>query len=127
MALLKTVELGGVTLNKIYRVDSCFPFRNLAKMELVYWYISNADLAANNYPQPVNGVHVGFDGAEQYTAVDIAEQLDAEGNVSAPAITAYTDYFSNAVLIADGNSPFKNAYEYVKTLPEFAGATGVDV
>ncbi len=127
MALLKTVELGGKTLNRVYRVDSCFPFRNMAKMEFVFWYISDEDLAANNYPQPVNGVHVDFDGAEQYVAIDVEEQIDNEGNVVSPAKTSYTDYFSNSVLIAEDNSPFKNAYEYAKTLPEFAGAQDVDL
>jgi hypothetical protein len=114
MALQKIVNWCVTPL--YYKVHNVPLFRDKAQIEVVYWH-SKADHDAG----------MPFVGAEQYTVVDVAEQLDTDNNIIAPAKPAFTDYLNNTTLLESGNSPFKNAYFYIKTLPEFQNATDVDL
>lgn len=120
MPLQKTVSIGPANLDFYYKVHNCCLFRDSAKVEITYWY-SRDDYIAG----------VPFAGAEQYTAVDIEEQRNDANEVIVEAVTAYTDYFDAPVTFEEGLTPrqvlFKRGYVYLKTLPEFANATDVDV
>ncbi len=116
MPLQKTVSVGPANLDFYYKVHNCCLFRDSAKVEVVYWY-SRDDYIAG----------VPFVNAAQYIAIDIEEQRNDANEVIVEAVTSFTDYFANTAILPENQSAFKNAYLYLKTLPDFATATNVDV
>ena len=117
MALQKINDVGGVNVNFYYVVHSCPLEWNSATIRVAYWWCRD-DCVVRNLPPK---------GFLTFTARNRPARLDGNGNVLEAAITTFNTYFANDVLLQAGNSPRKNAYLYLKTLPEFATATDIDV
>lgn len=65
--------------------------------------------------------------ARQYDVVNIPAIEATENTPAVAAINNYDDYFAPVILDAEGLNPQKQAYLYLKTLPEFTNAIDVDL
>ena len=104
-------------------------------IEFNYWRLGNVILF---HDRKICKIEIlGFVNRDRYL-VDktkfIARQYDVlnipaygEGEDATEAVNNYNDYFAPEVLDAEGLNPQKQAYLYLKTLPDFATATDVDL
>lgn len=108
---------------------------NNTGVDFNYWRLGNVILF---HDRKICKVEIlGFLNRDKYLANPskfITRQYDVvntpasgEGENFVEAVNNYDTYFSASVLNALGMNPQKQAYLYLKTLPEFESATDIDV